>query len=88
MTLKTLKDMGRFQFDEPEGICPEELRQEAIKHIEHLKIIEDKDCDQLNSTYGSCYEEDLCVSCKESDEATYQIDWIRYFFNIKEEELS
>ena len=42
--LKTLKDIRTYQFDDPDGLCPEELREEAIKWIKELrKAIKDED---------------------------------------------
>ena len=38
MKLKTLKDFERFQFDEPSGISPDDLKQEAVKWIKSLRM--------------------------------------------------
>lgn len=91
MKLKTLKD-----FEHPDGInfkavSVKELKQEAINHIKELK----KDSKRLSekdlSKYPKIPHLDIirkCPYCNKTilaDETI--ITWIKWFFNISEEEL-
>ena len=95
MKLKTLKDLqivpenievslteGIKAWETTEEYIKNQLKQEAIKWVKELEIIEEKKCESEH-----CYPEDRCLICDESDEATAKVDWIKYFFNITEEDL-
>ena len=80
MKLKTLKDFERFQFDEPEGISPDDLKQEAIKWIKLLRMpyvkIENK---EANSDVWDTHTKKLI----KNSQAAIFID----FFDITKEDL-
>ena len=75
--MKTLKDIaytrGKGTALEHRIVVEDTLKQEAIKWIYHLNNI----------------EQELSKNIKLADNNTYkaQIDWIKHFFNITDEEL-
>lgn len=77
MTLKTLKDLYLDFVDD--NAVRQELRQEAINHI---KTFNEKI--RLHSHNGSDPNYLDCISCRNM---FVQIKWIKYFFNITDEEL-
>ena len=72
--LKTLKD---FNNNKKDYINLEDLRNEAINWI--------KEMSKVNERRGEPFE--ISGYIYEQYEATQVIMWIRYFFNIKDEEL-
>ena len=82
-----------------EGVPREELKQEAIKHIKQLRIpietkILDENCGHLIITRLK-NQRAICLECNsiiETNNTTIpedepEVTWIKYFFNITEEEL-
>lgn len=73
--LKTLKDLKQrsltINFHNEKGILISELKQEAINHIKFIR-----DGKVVNKSGHRLRNMELVV-----------IDWIKYFFNITEEDL-
>lgn len=73
--LKTLDDLDGW--DEFGGaVSREDLRQEAIKWIKHIQITDE----------GDYYEGEWEIKTNEKVKEK-KIEWIKYFFNITNEEL-
>ena len=80
--LKTLKDLSYGLNHIPNSHCnPVELREEAIRHVKaKIKRIEE----HSHKKYVSDGDYMDCLQCRNH---FVQIQWIRYFFNIANEEL-
>lgn len=87
MELKTLKDISKYigvldygkHQDKINTYSENDLKQEAIKWIKELKKGSD-------SKYKSEWlQDEMKVDCSEHDDLV--IEWIKYFFDITEEEL-
>lgn len=77
MKLKTLKDLEKEHEKytyEDSLVTGDELRQEAIKHYKDLR-------DYVNKRHGA---HAYSLTTRQMAGA---MDWIKYFFNISEEEL-
>ena len=89
MTLKTLKDFCLYK--EPKGfpnVSSISLRQEAIKWIKELEHPSKSDSDGWVIKHESCNYWFECEDSYYSHCQCYVIKrWIKYFFNITEEEL-
>jgi len=89
--LKTLEDLeaenSNKKPEETMWICSVRLKQEAINHIKKdLDIIKDetKRLRKTNTLTESGFKEE----CKEHLREEYaRIEWIKYFFNITDEDL-
>ena len=73
MKLKTLKDIEEYVYDFRDAA--DDIRREAIAWI---KADEHKDIDKGNNvSVAMCNSKHRCEKC----------DWIKHFFNLKEEDL-
>ena len=78
MKLKTLKDLGFVRIEGMKCFTERDLRQEAIKWVKHIEIMK-----KPQSRTGEPFN-----TCKwKREEFKTQILWIKYFFNITEEDL-
>ena len=78
--LKILKDFETLKCEDYSGsnlIKEDELRQEAIKWIKELKKSD-------NHNHSTCFPGSECDWCAGKDS---QVEWIKHFFNITEEDL-
>ncbi|HEC65072.1 MAG TPA: hypothetical protein ENI23_07260 [bacterium] len=84
--LKTLKDLEPKDYVDEVDIFVGSLRGEAIKHIK-AKIKKIEEHSHARFEIGN-FEKDNCyMNCLRCRNDYVQIQWIRYFFNITDEEL-